>query len=213
MPARECLIGKTFSSWKIISDAPSHVTKGGTTFGCSLGECRCGTRKILRHADLKNGKTTSCGCARRDRIIHGHSRRGFHSRTNKAYWNMIQRCTNPNCDTYDHYGGAGVTVCDRWMESFSNFLEDVGECPPKMEIDRLDNTAGYEPGNVRWATAVVQSRNRRTAKIFTVRGITACLSELCEHFSIKYLRALHRLRRGWPIERALFEERHKTRWL
>lgn len=84
-----------------------------------------------------------------------------HMREYGIWKGMNDRCFNPNRPEYKHYGGAGLTVCDRWRHSFPNFLEDMGVCPIfRGEIDRIDNLQGYEPGNCRWATRSQQMINR-----------------------------------------------------
>lgn len=77
---------------------------------------------------------------------------------------MKGRCYTPTDAKFQHYGGRGITVCERWLNSFENFLSDMGERPPGLTLDRIDTNGNYEPGNCRWATPLVQSRNRRFCK-------------------------------------------------
>ncbi len=78
---------------------------------------------------------------------------------------MKTRCMNPNPDDYANYGGRGITVCDRWRDSFEAFLADMGPRPPdKHSIDRIDVNGNYEPNNCRWATWLEQAQNKRPRK-------------------------------------------------
>jgi len=84
-----------------------------------------------------------------------------HTPTYNTWRNMIDRCTNPNAWNYKYYGGRGVEVCERWLESFENFLTDVGERPEGLTLDRIDVEGDYEPENCKWATWSEQQENKR----------------------------------------------------
>lgn len=73
---------------------------------------------------------------------------------------MKQRCLNPNSQRWDDYGGRGITICKRWLDSFENFYTDMGERPKQLSLDRINNDGNYEPSNCRWATAKQQMNNR-----------------------------------------------------
>src|ERR1041385_5408519 len=90
----------------------------------------------------------------------------------------------------------------------STFLSDMGECPQGLTIERLDNHGSYVPGNCVWADWTTQGRNKRNNIVFTVQGITAPLSALCEHFHVQYGFLWNRLRLGWPVEKALLLPRY-----
>jgi hypothetical protein len=128
--------------------------------------CECGNKTSTYAYQLVDGTTKSCGCLSHELIAeksfkHGHDKRG---ETTKTYWcwqAMIQRCTNENREDYKNYGGRGIKVCDRWLNSFEDFLADVGESPEGLSIDRINNDGNYEPGNTRWATREQQQSNTR----------------------------------------------------
>lgn len=122
-------------------------------------ECECGTRLTVPQYYLtrKNPKT-SCGCKNKTyKTIY---------KEEYGIWYMMHiRCEDPNHVNYRYYGGRGIAVCDRWTgypEGFLAFCEDMGRRPSRdHSIDRIDNNRGYEPGNVRWATAKEQRANQR----------------------------------------------------
>src|SRR5690606_2812880 len=100
---------------------------------------------------LRTGKTKSCGCLRIETNIskgttHGHSG----TRTYQAWLNMKSRCSNKKNISYENYGGRGISICDRWLNSFENFLEDMGECPDNLTLERMDVNGNYEPNNCIW---------------------------------------------------------------
>lgn len=123
-------------------------------------------------------------------------------------WNMmIQRCTNENTNCFDRYGERGIIVCERWKQSFAAFFEDMGPRPSKLhQIDRKDNSLGYEPGNCHWATATANARNRRSNRLITWHKETKTMAEWSELTGISAATLNQRIAHGWAIERAMTEK-------
>lgn len=138
--------------------------------------CECGAETTVLAYNVRNGNTSSCGCiAREGAAARGlviapiigaanrtHGMRG--TRTYVSWLDARKRCHSPQNKRYAYYGGRGIAVCDQWRDSFESFLADMGECPPGLTLERLDNNKGYEPGNCVWATKEQQARNRRCNK-------------------------------------------------
>jgi hypothetical protein len=122
--------------------------------------CDCGAERLLLCRSW--GVTQSCGCLHDELAIERGSRAGMWGTPEyRAWWSMLDRCTNPTNKNYHNYGGRGISVCLRWGR-FSAFLVDMGRRPaPHLSLDRINNDLGYGPNNCRWATASVQVSNRR----------------------------------------------------
>jgi hypothetical protein len=140
---------------------------------------------------------------------HGHKPQGSASPEYAAWNAMRARCGNPKNPRYKRYGARGIKVCDRWQNSFDNFLEDItreiGLRPsPQHSLDRFPNNDGdYEPGNVRWATDVEQANNRRSSRLIELDGETRTLAEWCRVKGISPKTVCQRESYGWNIAKAL----------
>ena len=126
------------------------------------------------------------------REYHGLSKHPLYP----VWANIKQRCTNPKSQGFKLYGGRGITMQPEWAASFTEFLKDVGECPSGCSLDRIDNTKGYERGNVRWATPHEQSNNTRTNRYVTLDGVTKTLAQWARELKLPYRMLRGRLDRG-----------------
>lgn len=131
-----------------------------------------------------------------------------HGKTESAeynsWMNMRGRCKNPNNDKYKWYGAIGIKVCDRWTNSFENFLADMGEkTTPKHSLDRINVHGNYEPTNCRWATQKEQCNNKRSNMFITANGITKTLYQWSEFTGIKWQTIRKRIKMGWTENDAI----------
>ena len=140
---------------------------------------------------------------------HGHSPSGKRSKTYKAWHAMKQRCLNPKNQFFHHYGGRGITLCDRW-HGFAAFLEDMGVAPHGLSLDRIDNDRGYEPGNCRWTAQKDQMRNRRTNVFIEFQGERLTVQDWSRRTGIAFTTLRTRMKAGWPVERVLSTQRFAT---
>lgn len=170
--------------------------------------CNCGNRNVILLESVSEGKTTSCGCLKSEsssaRLIkHGNAKRGQASPAWATWQAMRRRCADPNSNRWDMYGGRGITVCERWRESFEAFLEDMGPRPDGCSIDRIDNNKGYSKENCRWASVSEQARNRKSSVLIEFNGKTQCITEWSEEVGIGFATLYQRLKKGWSVEKAL----------
>jgi hypothetical protein len=122
----------------------------------------------------------------------------------RIWTHMKTRCYNQNQKYYNRYGGRGIAVCDRWLNSFENFLADMGECPEGCSIDRIDNDKNYCPENCRWATSTQQNNNKSNTVLLTIYGKTMSLNDWCRDTGQNHKTVRTRLKAGWTPEEAIF---------
>ena len=126
----------------------------------------------------------------------------------RTWAGMKARCLNAKHHAFPRYGGRGISVCERWANSFVLFLEDMGERPSdKHTLERIDNNRGYEPGNVRWATYKEQAHNTRETRRVTVAGVDYIACELAETIGINTDALFYRINAGFPADKILSKER------
>lgn len=157
MTRKEDFTDVRFGRWRVLN---FDCNKPSARWWC---QCDCGEVRSVSIYSLKKGLSKSCGCLKREitstcKSIHGMTE----SKEYKAWESLKYRCTNTTSNSFERYGGRGIQVSDNISDSFSYFLNEVGEIPKegKWTIDRIDYTKGYCEGNLRWATYEQQARNR-----------------------------------------------------
>lgn len=167
--------------------------------------CECGKHVLTTSCELLSGRRKSCGCfkeaAQRVAVTtHGKSYTFLYRR----WTGMLSRCMNPHAPMYKHYGGRGITVCERWRHSFAAFAEDMGEPPRRsMQIERIDTNGQYSKENCRWATIIEQANNKRNNRFLIHDGITLSLTQWARRLRMHEETLRSRLRRGLSVEDAL----------
>ena len=199
----EVKAGEPFGILSVVSEGPRIGRQRKRQFVCL---CECGNTITAQLTHLRTGHTVSCGCQRESRLGNENRTHGMtRTRTYRAWGDMKTRCTNPAANGYQHYGGRGIVVCARWLDSFEAFLEDMGEKPAghRISVERLNNDGNYEPGNCVWATQKQQTRNKRNSRMITHDGRTQCLAAWSEETGIPKTTIWNRLNVGWSVQEAL----------
>lgn len=141
--------------------------------------CDCGKTFNATGSEVRYGRIKSCPeCSAKSRIAlvttHGLANHHLYG----VWCGMKSRCNNINHFAYQYYGARGISVCDRWIYSFENFLSDMGDRPtPEHTLERKDSNGNYEPSNCIWATPVVQANNKRNNRFITIDGKTMTIAQ------------------------------------
>jgi len=193
------LMGKKFGKLEVLKRVENSRNRKAQW----LCVCDCGEMKVVISASLVRGHTTSCGCynkSKRVNITHDST----HTPEYVSWCEMKTRCLNKNRKQWSDYGGRGISICDRWLYSFQNFVADMGPKPTKHHtLDRIENDKGYSPDNCKWSTRLEQNRNRRTDILYTFNGKTLNRVEWAKLYNMSYFTLVHRLKIGLSIEESL----------
>lgn len=200
----ENLTGKVFNRLTVLEYAGLGV-QNQAKWKCA---CACGNEVTVYAISLKTENTKSCGCLNRELIRSRKSRLTHGMRNSLEYgtWCSIKRrCYNPNQQNYERYGGRGIRMCDRWLNSFENFYEDMGPKPTHNHtIERKDSSKDYSPDNCIWLPSRYQSKNRRTVIKIAHQGKEMILKDWSRELGIPYLTLYTRIQKlGWSHEKAL----------
>lgn len=200
------LTGRRFGRWLVIKHTPRDEEEKS---GQSLWQCRCDcgtTKDRVQYGGLVTGGTKSCGCLRRELRLKPD--KVVHSQRNPLYstWmSMKTRCYNLKHPSSKHYGGRGIKVCQRWLDSYDNFAEDMGPRPtPGHQLERRENDGDYTPENCLWATAQAQAGNRRSNLVHEWKGQKVNLIQIARMENVEYAelrRQVHAL--GAPMDKTV----------
>jgi len=196
------LTGEKFGRWTVLGpDEKRHEKRRWKV------RCECGAERVVFERPLLAGESRSCGCLRAElpppALKHGASARGREAPEYHSWRSMIGRCCLKTDRYFANYGGRGITVCQRWRESFEAFRADMGPRPLGRTLDRIDVNGNYEPGNCRWATAREQGEHRTDNRLITFNGETRTLTDWASAKGLSVGALWRRLESGWPVDKAL----------
>lgn len=189
--------GQRFGRWLVIGYAG--MVNHAPSWNCV---CDCGNTGVIPGGNLRLGRATSCGCYHSEELRarntkHGNATRAKHTPEYMAWLNMRLRCWDKSNPEFHRYGGRGISVCERWANSFSNFLSDMGPRPSSgHSIDRKENNGNYEPDNCRWATRREQMANTSRSRFVVLRGERMIMSEAARRSGLSVGGIAYRIEKG-----------------
>lgn len=193
------LRGMTFGRLTVVAFAGISKSKNALW----LCACECGGLSKPTSSNLKTGGSTSCGCGFTEMLLARLTTHGMtKTRPYKIWQNMRNRCANPEDEYFKDYGGRGIRVCERWLDSFENFWADMQEgYQPRLTLNRVENGGDYCKGNCAWATWKEQARNTRHNRVIDTPQGKMLLVEASERSGLSISCLKGRLDSGWPTAR------------
>lgn len=184
------------------------VRRDGNAGGRWIWRCDCGNEKSMLATNVRRGNSTSCGCVKSAKSKARLTKHGlyYNSAAYHAWMQIKKRCNAKTGASWRDYGSKQISIWEGWRDNPQGFVDYIGEPPqPNMTIDRIDNSRGYEPGNIRWATPLEQANNKTNNRVITYNGDRFTLSQLirlkAEHEGIPEMRMRSR------VERYLYQEK------
>lgn len=202
MPAPKDITGQRFAKLLVLRYSERRSPSNKRMVWC---KCDCGTEKELIASNLTSGMAKSCGCLIGESAKERFTKHGYRSHPMYHRWaGMLKRCYDPKNAEYKNYGARGIKVCDRWRDSFWDYVADMGLPPSKdASVDRIDNEKDYSPENCRWATKKEQTINRRRTKMITFNGETLCIADWERKLGYSQGSLKGRIARGMTPEQAV----------
>lgn len=177
-----------------------------------LFRCNCGQEFVTTRNSVQQGSVKSCGCFRREscsqmgkqRATHGAAVNNEVTPEYRSWLAMKSRCTYKDDIAYERYGGAGILICDQWLDSFRTFLVDMGFRPDGTSLERINNDLGYTPENCKWATPREQANNRKNTIYLLIDGETRSISDWIRVSPVSSTTVRRRLAAGMTPQEAVF---------
>lgn len=180
---------------------------GGRRLVCDC-ICKCGKTVQAFKWNIENGDVKSCGCFNKIKSLkHGKCKIPEYT----VWSNLKQRCCNTKNPRFGNYGGRGIKVCQRWLDSFENFYQDMKQRPTRFHsLDRVNNDKSYCKRNCRWATKKEQANNTRQNRRIRCNGQNLTITQWAKELGVTYCAITYRLAQGLTEEQAILIpfERH-----